>query len=116
MIQRQQYTIRIWEKNGVLPKPLLRLDGTDYRWYSAAELIGYSEIFHSCKDAMRRTSTLKSGFPRKCAWFQAQLRGAVKKDPSAFKPKLPQEDSIRKMFMAKHGFALAATLSDIEES
>lgn len=85
--------IRKWERTGVLPKPLLVIEGETRRFYLAAELLGYSALYAA--SGIRAGIPIKaSKFHLKCQRFQRDLKRLLKESPEKLVEKLPQEEAI----------------------
>lgn len=44
VIKKSNCTLRQWEKGGFIPKPILRLDNTQLRWYTREEIEIYKRL------------------------------------------------------------------------
>jgi hypothetical protein len=98
MCNRSQVCIRKWQRNGVLPRPIFDLnDGR--RWYSVAELLGYSKII--------RESNIRPGkqslFAVKewTARYKLRLKKLYEQEPQKIRAEFPEEFSIKDL-MRRH--------------
>lgn len=111
--QRHPMTIRKLEYQGILPEPIFdRADvGGDYRYYCAAEIVGYGQIISQnprpvggslreggkSKGAAKRTQVLK----QKLHEFRTELKKQLdNKRPTALLTALPNEARLEAMFTA----------------
>lgn len=92
-------TFHRWEIEGIWPKPLIKLaDGV--RWYSAAEINGYSELV---KASGIRRGSVKKGREKMSLWIkrnsfelQRLIRGVMEKKFADFPTQLPNEEATLK--------------------
>jgi hypothetical protein len=101
LVRRHVQTVRIWERDGILPKPVFDKQVDDmYRWYCAAELMGYAQIYQSLK----MPSTLKDSsqvaksmviFKRKAHSYYTALKNEINKTSKTL-ASLPKEEFLIK--------------------
>lgn len=93
LTERTSDTVRRWERLEVLPKPILVLGGKR-RWYSAAELKGYAEIFK--RSNVRRKIPIESTNFRTLSYlFKKRLAAQVKIDPTVLGRTITGEETIK---------------------
>jgi len=86
---REPSTIKLWEKNKVLPGPLLDID-SPWRFYTADEIIGYVRALNQ--------SELKSGratmreFTKACIEVRTRVRNLLEKSPGKAVRYLPGQE------------------------
>lgn len=107
MVKRHAQTVRKWEKMGILPKPIFEGQVDDvFRWYSAAELVGYSKIYgsihmpSSIKDAKRVMDGLQK-FKRKAHEFHSALKDIIMDDTKKLPAVLPGEADLSQAITSK---------------
>jgi hypothetical protein len=72
LTNRSSQSVRLWERRQLLPKPILQLnDG--FRWYTAAELLGYSKIYNAA-GITPGVSIFSSTFAANAGDFHRQLK------------------------------------------
>lgn len=100
LVNRHIQTVREWEYKGVLPRPLFQVDDTGTRYYSAAELIGYSSILNSnARPRGWKAKTDWDGLQQKLAAYKKALLSALTNGHSeAYKEALPNESSMQARF------------------
>jgi len=102
MTHRHVQTVRMWEYSGLMPLPIIPRDQIDgvYRYYTAAEIIGYTQIFNQ--------NQMRPGIPKKGGTnpqrrklhdlmhsFRSQLKAKFfQKDKAVFITNLPNEAKI----------------------
>lgn len=104
MTNRHPMTLRKLETSGVFPKPLFDRDQIDgmYRYYTAAELIGYAQILCQYRlkpgfNSKAYNKQMRATMKHKLHEFRLELKKRVEaKSPSALIPSLPNEQSIYK--------------------
>ncbi len=97
MCNRSQNCIRRWQRTKILPRPIFDLyDGK--RWYTAAELIGYTQIVR--QGNIRAGAKMPISVKLQFADFRRQLKHVIKKDPDNLQG-LPSNFSIADL-MRKH--------------
>lgn len=101
LVSRHVGTLRVMEKEGVLPQPIFHEQmGNDVRYYTAAELLGYSEILKSNRLPPGRSlkGESKKGVLRsKMRLFKTQLKQAMARGKNVIST-LPNEDRFEKAF------------------
>ena len=91
MCDRTRDTIRRWERTNILPAPIFHVS-ENARWYTAAELMGYSQII--------RTANIKRGektllpVMRRTHEFRSKLKKVFREEPHRLKEDLPNEFGI----------------------
>ncbi len=91
MTGRSVQSIRLWERKGWLPKPIVSLPNHPDRWYLGVEIETYTRIFQQVKPS-RQTSFQKTGFRELAHKAQIDLRAQLaKKNPAMFAPLSQQE-------------------------
>ena len=104
LTDRHTHTVRGWEVAGHLPKPLLALPNEKNRWYTSAELKGYSEIFKR-SNVRRKVKISDTSFPRDALTFRASLQAAMETDVSILGKVLTGEHELRLVMSKKHAEA-----------
>lgn len=61
--QRDTHTLRVWQKNGWIPKPLIKISSTDTRYYLKEEIQAYVWAIEKCK-LRSGLNVERSGFPQ----------------------------------------------------
>jgi hypothetical protein len=89
--------IRRWERLKILPKPIVIIPGEDRRYYLAAELVGYSEIYKR-SDVRAGFPIQKTPFKRQARAFKVQLQQVINnpKKLKALVTKIPNEAAYEK--------------------
>lgn len=120
MSHRSQATIRRWQRNGILPKPIFDLyDGK--RWYTAPELIGYTQIVR--QGNVRAGKKIGFLIKRQFLEFRHRLKKVIKDTPERMLSELPMTFSIQDL-MRKHrtdywkstALDLLSTLTQVEKN
>ncbi len=104
-LQRSVRTLLRWEQRGILPNGIFCADRAkgDFRWYSAAEIIGYSHI--------AKNTSLKRGFfgefegdklRLRFAEYRTKLKEAIQKDPQFVAQEIPEWEKISNVWNPKH--------------
>lgn len=73
-------TLRGWERNGILPKPICKLAGNT-RWYSSAELLVYTALIRQHYQSGRDMNKLKRNLAEANIKIRKQYMGSVQKLP-----------------------------------
>jgi hypothetical protein len=83
LCNRSRDRVRAWERENILPKPLLALRSGEasWRWYTAAELRGYSTIF-SRSNVRPKVPIESTDFKRNAQRFRMELSAAMKINPA----------------------------------
>jgi len=90
-------TLKRWEQRGVLPKPLLNLDGKNHRLYTSREILEYSTIIRSSNSVSGRKTdydSLSQAFTMK----RLKIIETSENNPSALSVALPGEDNVLQEF------------------
>lgn len=100
---RTNFTVRRWERVGLLPPPLINLNAdTDprskrvnktFRWYLAAEIIGFSENFKRAGFGLHLKAE-DTSFKQDNYAFQTALKKVLLSNPKQMLPKLPNEKEL----------------------
>ena len=93
-------TIRLWERNGIVPKPFFVLAGKN-RWYSAAELLTYSNAIRQHYQGNRDLESLRvnlHNLNRQIRKRYLGLKPETKKNYSDICFALPDEKRLREQF------------------
>lgn len=98
MLNRRVDTVRGWERQLVLPRPLLNFEDHFYRWYSAAEVLGYTQVYAGCPHCLNGRVDLYT-FKKRAIDFHIKLRHIIEKDPTQLLTSFPQETTLREIFM-----------------
>jgi DNA-binding transcriptional MerR regulator len=95
LLGRHPMTVRKWEKDGTLPKPVFG-DQIDkrYRYYTPGEILGYARIAKrfECRSGRAYPPELKDSLHT----FRSQLKAQMDKDPSNVLLNIPDEGRIEK--------------------
>ena len=104
LTDRTTFSVRRWEADGYLPRPLIKAKGDNARWYSAAELRGYAEVY---RNANVRTNVRidDTPFKRHAFIFRANLQAHLRTNPRILGNVLQGEEGLRdvrkKVLLAK---------------
>ncbi len=90
LCNRGTQSVRRWESDGHLPKPLLDLKSADRRYYTVAELLGYSEIYKRA-NVRRKVPISETNFKANCLTLCAHLRASMVSNPAVLGKGLPDE-------------------------
>lgn len=96
LTNRTSWTVRRWESLGMLPQPVLNFSqgAKRYsRWYTAAELLAYSEIFKK-SNVKTKTPIQETTFGQNCSIFRAHIYTRMKTNPHILGDTLKGEETI----------------------
>ena len=115
MIEKSPRAIHAWERQGMFPKPIFKLNDA-IRWYCAAELHGYSKIVRACNlrsgrysEGKKATAVLKHHTFN----FQLALRKRLKEDAGSLPQQLKDESEMLQRLRTLKKFKLSK--DDLEE-
>ena len=111
LCSRSTCQVRTWERLGYLPRPLLSAKG-DRRYYTVAELMGYSEIYKRSK-VRRHVATTATRFQMDCATLQNHLRTAMTSDPKVLGVSM-NDNELKELSLAKHQRRIASEIERIK--
>lgn len=92
--------VRLMERRGVLPPPLLNRTADNFRWYLPAEVLGYSKLYQK-HAPMKNGGYIKSGFKEAVWKFRTKLRAMLKNDLGNVYTSLPFESDVLKIMTDK---------------
>jgi DNA-binding transcriptional MerR regulator len=110
LLNKHTNTIRQWESEGVLPRPILDL-GDSYRWYTALEVEYYVRLFRSIK-TRPGCGFKRLGVAQAAQQIKDSIRRAMAKDIKVLQKPLSREEEILK---AKSIKKVVQWKSDVEE-
>lgn len=93
-MRRSQWTIRLWEKKGILPTPLLTMPSDSRRLYTSVEILGYAHLFRENKFDTN-TPVIKTRFPHLAQDFKLTLTRLINENPAEFGKELPLSDQAK---------------------
>lgn len=94
LVHRTTWTVRWWERNGILPKPLLSLGNTT-RWYLPDEIVGYAKIYRRA-NVTAGTAIEKTSFKKEAQQFRATLAKLLNNSSAELQLKIPNDETIAK--------------------
>jgi DNA-binding transcriptional MerR regulator len=97
LLHRTPWTIRNWERKGILPKPILNL-GNDTRWYLPDEIEGYAKIYLRA-DVRAGKKIEETRFKHEAHVFEAELSKRVNRNDQTLSIKLENDEVIGKALM-----------------
>lgn len=91
---RSEWTVRHWEKNGLLPQPIFNVKSSkQWRWYSAQELVGYAMLYKRA-DVKTGESTGTMHFKHSVHTYKTQLEKKIAKEPEFLAPAFAAESAV----------------------
>ena len=100
IVNRSSDSVRRWERTKVLPTPIFSLPEDKRRWYTAAELYGYAEIFRK-SNIRPRVKIEDTPFKRMCNDFKLKLKYEMDRDIAQFPKELLREKETNKALLEK---------------
>lgn len=99
LVHRSKWTIRWWERKGILPKPLLSLNTTT-RWYLADEIAGYARIYQ--RAGVRSGKKIEdTSFKQEAHVYHALLEKRIHNNSKELQLKMTNDEVILKALNEK---------------
>lgn len=93
IIDRDPHTIRRWEYNKVIPRPIFKIGKVRRRWYCGLEINAYAKIFRQC-DLRKGRSIDSTRFAEQCKTMHVVLQRKIETSPRILLQGVVNEEEI----------------------
>lgn len=111
MCNRKSITVRYWERNQIIPKPILGFGPNQFRYYTVLELLMYSRL---AAREMNGTAEGTRLFRTACQEMRQKIFAKLEENPESCPEELPDAEQIMVGWQHSHSTKILKGLRELQ--